>query len=147
MKTPVFQRVRLLWSAVAICALLFTPLVHSAERAAKLSRVEAEELVRIWLASKGYDPSSKDFFVDSDPDQKDAPDFYYVSAYQVAEQSVPTLGHFAINRFSADVWDWVGCKKLSSPRLRAKQQHLRQQHGIVFASHSSSARPCTLETE
>src|SRR5690242_13882944 len=72
----------------------------------EIPRDEAKNVVRILLAGQGHDTHSSRFVLDNDPDQIKFPDFFFFSAAYEQEQSAPTLGHFAVGRKSADLWDW-----------------------------------------
>ena len=72
----------------------------------QVSQREAGDLVKTWLTSQGYDTNSRRFILEPDPDHSGLPDFYFFSPAYEQSQSVPTLGHFAVNRKTGDAWDW-----------------------------------------
>lgn len=127
------------------CFLAGGSLLRAADGAQQITREQAESLVKKWLTGAGYPTRSQRFILDADPDRADFPTFYFFSASYVQEQSAPTLGHFAINRRTAELWDWELCKKLSTPSLRVSQSSLRKKIGLtdeVFHELSKSA-PCS----
>src|SRR5215831_17030929 len=82
----------ILCGLVFLAALLLLP-VQAVDAEREIVRAEAKHLVKIWLASQGYDTRSWRFVLDADPDQNEFPSFYFFSANFVQEQSAPTLGH------------------------------------------------------
>lgn len=109
---------------------------------------QAGDLVREWLSKEGYPTQSKRFMLYRDPDRSSFPEFYFFSASYEQEQSVPTLGHFAVSKKTADVWDWELCKRLSNPRLRATQKELRERIGVSDSAYRKMSRtaPCSGST-
>jgi hypothetical protein len=114
----------------------------------EITREEAKNVVKIWLTGQGYDTHSLRFVLDKDPDQTSFPDFFFFSAAYEQEQSVPTLGHFAVGRKSADLWDWELCKRLQAPAVRSIQESLRKRIGLSRRDYRelSKIAPCSEPT-
>ena len=56
--------------------------------------------------------------------------------------------HRAIDRDTADVWDWVSaCGEIQSKRLRQLQRQIREAAGITPASYLQKRRTCPLEMD
>ena len=36
----------------------------------------------------------------------------------------PVLGYYAVNPWTGDVWDVMGCKRISSPAIQAEQRSI-----------------------
>jgi len=132
---------------IKLLVLFLLPIaVFSAKR--QLAPGEAENLVRHWFTSQGYDTNPSRFILDRDPDQAAFPEFYFYSAnahYDEQSESAPSLGHFAVNRQTADLWDWELCKKLQDPELRSIQTLLRRKLGLSKKEYQklSKVAPCS----
>jgi hypothetical protein len=134
----------LLCGLAAVCLSGGNPLLAT-ERHEQVTREEAANLVRVLLASERYETRSPKFGLETDPDQADFPEFYFFSAYYVQDHSAPTLGHFAVNRGNADLWDRELCKKLKASKLRAEQRSLREKLGLSERDlrRKSEIAPCS----
>ena len=133
----------------AVCCFLLSGALHClADPVGEITREDAMSLVRAWLTSEGYPTRSQHFILEADPDRADFPAFYFFTASFEQEQSVPTIGHFAVNRRTANLWDWELCKKLSKSSLRAKQAVLRKKARVSERDYqkSSQAAPCSEPT-
>lgn len=128
----------------ALCCFLAGAL-RAADGTGQITREEGANLVKKWLTGAGYHTRSNHFILDSDPDRSNFPEFYFFSASYEQEQSAPTLGHFAVNRRSADLWDWESCKKLSNSTLRTTQRSLRSKMGLAERDYRKVSRvaPCS----
>ncbi len=128
-----------------VCSFLLVGFLCSADAPGQLTREEAANLVKQWLTTGGYPTGSPRFTLDSDIDRTDFPVFYFFSASYEQGQSVPTLGHFAVNQRTADLWDWELCKRLSTPSLRTSQKLLRSKMRLPTREfrESSKAAPCS----
>jgi len=134
----------ILCGLVFLAALLLLP-VQAVDAEREIVRAEAKHLVKIWLASQGYDTRSWRFVLDADPDQNEFPSFYFFSANFVQEQSAPTLGHFAVNRRSADLWDWELCRRIQEPAIQSTQKSLRKKLRLTDRDYRSLSKiaPCS----
>jgi len=106
----------------------------------QVSQKEAGDLVKTWLTSQGYDTKSRRFFLEPDPDHPGFPDFYFLSPAYEQDQSIPTLGHFAVNRNTGEVWDWELCHLLHSRALRRTQKSLRRRLGLSDQQFSKPSK-------
>jgi len=133
------------WLRLVLCFLIIgsSSPVHCGK--SEIARPEALGLVMKWLADTGYETKSPKFQLATDPDQADFPDFYFFSANYAVDHSAPTLGHFAVNRRTADLWDWEVCKRLQSPLIKAAQESLRRKIGLSRKDYQTLSKiaPCT----
>ncbi|MEJ2079534.1 MAG: hypothetical protein P8020_19370 [Acidobacteriota bacterium] len=63
-----------------------------------------------------------------------SPDWFFFSAYNVGRTNPGgsvTLGHFAVNRHTATVWEAVSGTLVSSPAMGVVQRILREDRGIT----------------
>jgi hypothetical protein len=132
-----------------LCTAIVQPLSSQSGRGAEIARTDGRELVVRWLAHLGYPTRSPHFLLDEDPDLKYFPDFYFFSAAFEQDQTAPSIGHFAVNRVNADLWDPMSCKKLHSRIIGATQRALRKQIGLSSerAARAAKMAPCTGPTE
>jgi hypothetical protein len=57
--------------------------------------------------------------------------FYFIHAeWDSPSRNSAAIGHFAVERTTGDVWDWVVCGEFHSPSLTASQQALRKRIGL-----------------
>lgn len=57
--------------------------------------------------------------------------FYFIHAeWDSPSSKSAAIGHFAVERTTGDVWDWVVCGEFNSPSLSAAQQALRKKIGL-----------------
>jgi hypothetical protein len=57
--------------------------------------------------------------------------FYFIHAeWDSPSSKSAAIGHFAVERTTGDVWDWVVCGEFNSPSLTAAQQALRKRIGL-----------------
>ena len=128
-----------------MCFLLVGVSVQLLGNERELQRKEAGELVKIWLTSQRFDTGSPRFALEPDPDHPTFPDFYFFSPVYEQSESAPTLGHFAVNRKTGDVWDWELCQRLQSGALRAAQKSLRKKLGLSEQKYNkfSKLAPCS----
>jgi len=125
------------------CAMALTPVLCCTER--PVTAQEAKSLVVAWLASQGVDTRSPRFLLDIDPEQRAFPDFYFLSAAYEQSESVPSLGHFAVNRGNAELWDWELCKRLHSAGVISLQKSLRKKIKLSAQEYErlSKVAPCS----
>ena len=97
-----------------------------------LSPTECRGLVAVlladgWMKLPGF--AIKDSPEDSQTDPF-APRFCVVHATYNNPGGGSTIGHYAIDLQTGDVWDWVGCARFTSPSLSKAQTALRQEIGL-----------------
>jgi hypothetical protein len=66
-------------------------------------------------------------------------DFYFIHA----ESGKPpvAIGHYAVERTTGEVWDWVKCGRFNSPSLTAAQQALRKRIGLADEEYQRIRKP------
>src|SRR5580658_2362179 len=112
-----------------VAAALWVGLVCSAQPRT-MSEATARKLVREALAAQGESGPS----VQIGPWKYDwAPEFYTFSAWRhnLADGLLVTY-YFAVNPWTGDVWDAIGCSRIKSPGLD------REQESILKRSHLSA---------
>ena len=137
--------VQALICGLALCCFLAGVPLYSTDQAKDVSRNDAANLVKKWLNNQGYRTHSPRFAFSDDPDQANFPTFYFFSANYAQDHSAPTLGHFAVNRNTADLWDVELCKKLSTSALRTAQRFLRNRIHLSERDYRKLSRlaPCS----
>ncbi|HEV1284969.1 MAG TPA: hypothetical protein VNU44_06645 [Bryobacteraceae bacterium] len=69
-------------------------------------------------------------------------DFYFIHAeWDSPAHNSAAIGHFAVERATGDVWDWVICGQFHSPSLTAAQQALRKRIGLTDAEYLKIRKP------
>jgi hypothetical protein len=93
---------------------------------------EASELVRALLKPDGW-TKLRGFVLYQALFDAEFQDFYFIHA----EWGKPpvAIGHYAVERSTGDVWDWVKCGRFTSPSLAAAQQLLRKRIGLTDAEY------------
>ncbi len=106
-----------------ICGLALLVTLHqgsSRNERREISEAEARGLAKAALRKEVR--NLPDLRLDLQRGYPDRPGFYWFEATAFVRDASPVLGHFAVNRRTGDVWDPVGCKKLTSPDLKSAQQ-------------------------
>jgi len=68
--------------------------------------------------------------------------FYFIHAeWDSPSHNSAAIGHFAVERATGDVWDWVICGQFHSPSLASAQQALRKQIGLTDAEYLKIRKP------
>jgi len=49
-----------------------------------------------------------------------------------------TVGHYAVDLTTGDVWDWVGCARYTSPALAMAQIQVRKQIGLTRTEYKKT---------
>jgi len=93
---------------------------------------EAQELVRALLKPDGW-TKLRGFVLYQALFDAEFQDFYFIHA----ESGTPpiAIGHYAVERSTGDVWDWVRCGQFTSPSLSEAQQTLRRRIGLADSEY------------
>jgi hypothetical protein len=68
--------------------------------------------------------------------------FYFIHAeWDSPSKNSAAIGHFAVERATGDVWDWVVCGQFHSPSLSSAQQALRKRIGLTDAEYLKIRKP------
>ena len=72
------------------------------------------------------------------------PDFYFFDSYYDTETRLAATGHWAVSKKTADVWEWMLCRKLGPRALRSHQESIRKQIGLSTEQYHrlSKKAPC-----
>lgn len=93
---------------------------------------EAQELVRALLKPDGW-TKLRGFVLYQALFDAEFQDFYFIHA----EWGSPpkAIGHYAVERSTGEVWDWVRCGKFNSPSLTEAQKALRKHIGLTESDY------------
>lgn len=95
--------------------------------ARKISHNQAQELVRDALVTLNLNGPS----VRIERNRYDyAPEFYVFMAWWPNPHGSPVLGYYAVNPWTGDVWDVMGCKRISSPAIQAEQRSILKRSNL-----------------
>ncbi len=99
---------------------------------------EATELVRALLKPDGW-TKLRGFVLYQALFDAEFQDFYFIHA----ERGTPpvAIGHYAVERSTGEVWDWVRCGQFTSPSLSEAQQALRKRLGLTDAEYQHLRKP------
>jgi hypothetical protein len=127
-----------------VCAATFSlgaALTFAVERRS-LSPAEFRGLVRALLAD-GW-TKLPGFAIKDYPEESKrvpyAPNSCVVHATRNNPGGGSTIGHYAIDLETGDVWDWVGCARFASPSLSKAQAALRQEIGLGGEEHRRKSK-------
>jgi hypothetical protein len=126
--------------SVAVCLLLVMGNVRGGEvhadakDAGEISLSEAEIL--IYALPEAHDVRAEGMEIGWElqaDSRQESKHFYYFFVYNTKRQGAAsvTVGHFAVNRHTAEVWDTVLVKRVESPELGGIQRIVRRARGIA----------------
>jgi hypothetical protein len=96
---------------------------------------EAQELVRALLKPDGW-TRLRGFVLYQALFESEFQDFYFIHAeWDSPKGRHESIGHFAVERSTGDVWDWVKCGTFNSPSLTTAQQAMRNRIGLTDAEY------------
>jgi len=102
---------------------------------------EAQDLVRALLKPDGW-TKLRGFVLYQALFDAEFQDFYFIHAeWENKPKGHAPIGHFAVERTTGDVWDWVKCGRFSSPFLTEAQQNLRKSIGLSDAEYQQMRKP------
>jgi hypothetical protein len=130
---------RLRPAAILIALLLCAP-ARSAPRR-PITVVEAQELVRALLKPDGW-TKLRGFVLYRALFDAEFQDFYFIHAeWDSPSGRHAAIGHFAVERTTGEVWDWVKCGQFTSPSLSVAQQTLRKRIGLTDSEYRQIRKP------
>jgi hypothetical protein len=125
---------------IIILAALLCASAQSAPRR-PITVKEASDLVRALLKPDGW-TKLRGFVLYQALFDAEFQDFYFIHAeWDSPSTRHAAIGHFAVERSTGDVWDWVKCGEFNSPALSAAQQALRKQIGLSDAEYQQIRKP------
>lgn len=69
-------------------------------------------------------------------------DFYFIHAeWDSPSGRHAAIGHFAVERTTGEVWDWVKCGQFNSPSLAEAQQTVRRRIGLTDTEFQQMKKP------
>ncbi len=102
---------------------------------------EAQDLVRALLKPDGW-TKLRGFVLYQALFDAEFQDFYFIHAeWENPRKGHAAIGHFAVERTTGDVWDWVKCGRFSSPSLTEAQRALRQRIGLSDSEYDQIRKP------
>jgi hypothetical protein len=120
--------------AVLILAALLCETGRGGARRA-ISVNEASELVRALLKPDGW-TKLHGFVLYQALFDAEFQDFYFIHAeWDSPKMRHAAIGHFAVERSTGEVWDWVKCGEFNSPSLQEAQQVVRKRIGLTDADY------------
>jgi len=126
-------------AVVLIAALLCATGRGADRRAIKVN--EAQELVRALLKPEGW-TKLRGFVIYKALFEAEFQDFYFIHAeWDSPSGRHAAIGHFAVDRTTGDVWDWVTCGRFTSPSLTEAQQALRKRIGLIDSEYQKIQKP------
>jgi hypothetical protein len=139
------------FSAMAVAAglLLASALPHRASTGRGprpgprlLTQEECRQLVLRALEDKGVNTQNPTLELTDDPYDPALPDFYNLEAHDVdVNGNYASLGSFAVDSRTADLWYSVVCWELKSPGLRRLQEVIRRRIGLTEGGYRKLRRP------
>jgi hypothetical protein len=121
---------------VAICAFTVVCMSVTATEAADaqaISETEAQILIYVSPFAEKLRAEGLDVALDQETSDKlNQADYYYFWVYDSKRQSngSVTIGHFAVNKHTAEVWDTTADKELSGKPLSGTQSLIRRSNHI-----------------
>lgn len=126
---------RLLVIAAVFCATAWS------EERRTITVSEASELVNALLKPDGW-TRLKGFVLYQALFDAEFQGFYFIHAeWDSPSRNSAAIGHFAVERTTGDVWDWVVCGEFNSPSLAAAQQALRKHIGLSDEEYQKIRKP------
>jgi len=124
-------------SAVLLIAAILCETGRSAAQR-PITMNEAQELVRALLKPDGW-TKLRGFVLYQALFDAEFQDFYFIHA----EWGKPpvAIGHYAVERSTGEVWDWVRCGEFNSPPLHEAQQALRKRIGLSDSDYQKVRKP------
>lgn len=126
--------------AVLLIAVLLYPPARSEDRRT-ITVGEATALVNALLKPEGW-TKLRGFVLYQALFDAEFQDFYFIHAeWDSPGHSNEAIGHFAVERTTGDVWDWVRCGRFTSPSLTAAQQAFRKRIGLTDQEYQKIRKP------
>jgi hypothetical protein len=126
--------------------LLILVSVGASGLAKEITRNQARQLVLKVLQAQGTPTNSPKFDLeDNTGNEKYFPGFYSFDAYFETSNRLATIGHYDVNRRTADVWEGIGCHRLAAPAIKPLQRSLRKRIGLSEHEYQklSAVAPCS----
>jgi len=102
---------------------------------------EASDLVRALLKPDGW-TKLRGFVLYQALFDAEYQDFYFIHAeWDSPSGRHAAIGHFAVERTTGDVWDWVKCGRFNSSSLTDAQQTLRKRIGLSDSEYQQIRKP------
>jgi hypothetical protein len=125
---------------VVISLFLTVPVsIHSQGSKGQITREDARSLVMAALQSKSYDVKSPKLEVDEETDPN-FPSFMRFGVYYNTPERLATIGVFAVNPKTADLWDTGLCKRVITKSVRRLQETLQMRYQLGTAQKGTA--PC-----
>lgn len=127
--------IRLIIAMLALCA----PARSAPPRVITVN--EAQDLVRALLKADGW-TKLRGFVLYQALFDAEFQDFYFIHAeWENKPKGHIPIGHFAVERTTGDVWDWVKCGRFVSPSLTEAQKDLRARIGLSDTEYDQIKKP------
>jgi hypothetical protein len=113
--------------------------IHAQGPPGQITRKDARSLVIATLQARGYDIKSPKLGVEEETDPY-LPNFFHFGVNFDMAERLATVGSFAVDPKSADVWDKGLCKRVRTKNVRQLQKTLRLRYQLGAAK--KEAAPC-----
>jgi hypothetical protein len=126
--------------ALAVCC---SATVHAdqLESASVLRLAQAKSIVLTYLKSQGYEVKSKHFELDSKA-SNNLSEYFLFYAYFDTPTRLSSIGSYAVNKRTAELWERLSCKRLSSQPLAQLQNALRGRLDLQRSGPGEPVKPC-----
>jgi hypothetical protein len=101
---------------------------------------DARDLVYAMLKADDWTKLSG-FGFDTPYISPDFPGFYQIHAIYDNPGGSNTVGHYAVEQTTGEVWDWVICTRFATPALLKAQQTLRKRMNLTDAEYKKLRKP------
>jgi hypothetical protein len=94
------------------------------------------------LKDQGHNMQDPTIELSDLPYDRDFPDFYNIETHDVdANGNYPSLGSFAVDKRTGDIWDLIVCREYMSKSVKKLQQAIRKRLGITEDTYRKLRRP------
>jgi hypothetical protein len=111
-----------------------------------ISAKQAEDLLRTYLRSKGYDTKNAplDIELAQDSGKGSYSDFYLYGVYVDTPRRLVTIGSYGVNRITGDIWERIECTRINSKVVAGLQKEILESSGLtaIQLKQLRSANPC-----
>jgi hypothetical protein len=128
-------------AALAVCC---SATVHAdqLESASVLRLAQAKSIVATYLKSQGYDVKSKHFELDSKASNANLSEYFLFYAYYDTLTRLNSIGSYAVNKRTAELWERLSCQRVSSQPLAQLQNALRGRLDLQRSAPGEPVNPC-----
>ena len=97
--------------------------------AAGISQSEAENLLRTYLRSQGYDTKAAPLDIEWG-NSRPGSEFYLFAVYADTPERLVHIGSYSVASRTGDVWDLAECKRISSTAIADEQKQIHEKNRL-----------------